>query len=81
MLGWQESYLDNSNRLSARCAPGDVPALAPYDAVDHEHGRPSPGPLELAVAGGRASGSIGIGGGNAVGMRSTCAVGAGDVGC
>jgi hypothetical protein len=50
MLGWQESYLDNSNRLSARCAPGDVPALAPYDAVDHEHGRPSPGPLELAVA-------------------------------
>jgi hypothetical protein len=27
MLGWQELYLDNSDHLSARCVPGDIPHL------------------------------------------------------
>jgi hypothetical protein len=63
---------------SARCVPGDIPALAPYGTVRCEHGWPSPGPLDLIVAGGRTSGSTSAGGANARGIGST---GARDVGC
>jgi hypothetical protein len=68
---WQESYLDNSDCLSARYASGDILALAPDGAVGCRRGQPSRGRLELVVAGGSAAGNTSVGG--------TGAVGAGDV--
>jgi hypothetical protein len=33
MLWWQESYLDNSDHLSAHCASGDLATLAPDGTI------------------------------------------------
>jgi hypothetical protein len=59
MLGWQESYLNNSKNPLARCAPSDNPVLAPGDTIDFEHGSAHNSPLKLFVAGGCTPGNTG----------------------
>jgi hypothetical protein len=38
MLGWQESYLDNSDHSTVSCMPDDIPTLAPIGTIAYDLG-------------------------------------------
>jgi hypothetical protein len=53
MLGWQELYLNISDRSSTHCAPNDIPTLAPTASLAVSAGDPvlvpSTSPLPTAA--------------------------------
>jgi hypothetical protein len=80
ILGWQESYLDNSDRPSARYTLGDTPALAPSGVIGCKHRGPHHGPLKIFVTCGSALGNTGVMGDGAGGAKGADVTGAGGVG-